>query len=62
MLNQSHHDFFRLDTAVGKRTDPIIRDNFVHRRSIMFFVGVEPLALDEWKAVVAALRIGLSDR
>ena len=23
---------------------------------------VEPLALDEWKAVVAALRIGLSDR
>jgi hypothetical protein len=23
---------------------------------------VEPLALDEWKSVVAALRIGLSDR
>ena len=23
---------------------------------------VEPLALDEWKVVVAALRIGLSDR
>jgi ABC-type phosphate/phosphonate transport system substrate-binding protein len=23
---------------------------------------VEPLALDEWKAVVAALRVGLSDR